>query len=58
MTSEQFSLKKFNVLEDNEYYYVFRALNRGDHQDIQNEITSKDGTVERIRTDRERYLEQ
>lgn len=58
MTSEQFSLKKFNVLEDNEYYYVFRALNRGDHQDIQNGITSKDGTVERIRTDRERYLEQ
>ena len=53
MIEELFSLKNFNVVEDDNYYYVFRALNRADHNDIKNHLT--DGV---IRTDRERYEEE
>ena len=43
-----FSIDNFNIISDNDNYYFFRALNNGDHKDIENGITS-------IRTNRERY---
>ena len=53
---EMFDIEKFNIISDEENYYFFRALNMSDNRDIEEKITvSKDGKVERIRTDRERY---
>lgn len=44
-----FDIEKFNIVEDNEFYYVFRSLEAGDISDIEAGITSC------MRTDRERY---
>ena len=52
MNSSLFDLNKFNVIEDDNYYYVFRALNKSDHNDRLNKITNGN-----IRTDRERFEE-
>lgn len=52
-----FSIEKFNIIKDKNNYYYFRALNLGDNTDLDNNIiTAKDGKIEKIRTDRERYL--
>ena len=49
-------IDKFNVIEDGENYYFFRALNMADNSDIEQGITvSEDGSIDRIRTDRQRY---
>lgn len=51
-----FDISKFNVLQDNDYYYFFRALNNADNNDIDNKLTTTtDGQILRIRTDRERF---
>ena len=51
-----FNLSNFNVLEDEENYYLFRALNREDNNDIENRITTNENDkIIRIRTDLERY---
>ena len=57
MTLEEiFSLDNFNVIEDNNNYYFFRALNKGDNNDIESGITlDSNSKIERVRTDRERY---
>ena len=56
MLDERFSLESFNIIEDNDYYYFFRALNMEDNSDIENGITlDNNGNIARIRTDRERY---
>lgn len=55
MKDELFDIRNFNVIEDNEYYYIFRALNRADHDDIINHFLETNQDPERIRTDRERY---
>lgn len=55
MNKELFELSKFNVLSDENNYYLFRALNNGDHLDIINGITTKDGIINRVRTDLSRY---
>lgn len=53
-----FSIEKFNIIKDKNNYYYFRALNMGDNSDLDNNIiTTKDGKIEKIRTDRERYLD-
>ena len=53
-----FDVNKFNIVEDEENYYFFRALNMADNSDIEQGTTvSADGKIERIRTDRERYEE-
>lgn len=55
---EVFGIDKFNIIQDDENYYFFRALNMADNSDIDNKITvSEDGVIERIRTDRERWEE-
>ena len=51
-----FNLEKFNIIQDEENYYFFRALNMADNNDIEQGITtSKSEKIERIRTDRERF---
>ena len=51
-----FDINNFNIIQDEENYYFFRALNMADNNDIEQGITSsKSGKIERIRTDRERF---
>lgn len=53
---ELLRIENFNIIQDEENYYFFRALNMADNNDVEQGITiSKDGRIERIRTDRERY---
>ena len=53
-----FDISNFNVIEDEENYYFFRALNMADNEDLeQGTILDSSGNFERIRTDRERYEE-
>ena len=53
-----FDVDKFNIIEDEENYYFFRALNMADNQDLETGITlDESGNFEKIRTDRERYEE-
>ena len=55
---EIFNIENFNIIEDEENYYFFRALNMADNQDLENgTILDENGNIERIRTDRERYEE-
>ena len=59
MKDDLFSIENFNVISDEKYYYVFRALNNGDHRDIEEQkITEDREGLARIRTDRERWEEQ
>ena len=55
MKKEFFDLSNFKVIQDEEYYYFFRALNNGDNSDITQGITTEESKIKRIRTDRERY---
>ena len=53
-----FDIDNFNIIEDEDNYYFFRALNMADNQDLETgTILDNTGNVERIRTDRERYEE-
>ena len=53
-----FDIDNFNIIEDEENYYFFRALNMADNQDLETGIIlDKTGNFEKIRTDRERYEE-
>lgn len=53
-----FDIDKFNIIDDDDNYYFFRALNLADNEDIENNITcDSNGEIQRIRTDRERYGE-
>ena len=53
-----FDIANFNVIEDEENYYFFRALNMADNEDLeQGTILDSSGNFKRIRTDRERYEE-
>ena len=56
MNLNVFNLENFNIIQDEENYYFFRALNMADNNDIEQGITtSENGKIERIRTDRERF---
>jgi len=57
MNNEIFDIDKFNIIEDEEYYYLFRALEDGDNEDIEKGIITAEKGFTRIRTDRERYEE-
>ena len=53
-----FDIENFNIIEDEENYYFFRALNMADNQDIEDgTVLDEKGNIARIRTDRERYEE-
>ena len=56
MEDNLFDINNFNIIQDDEYYYFFRALNMADNSDIEQQITVyANGKIERIRTDRERF---
>lgn len=56
MKKNIFDIDKFNIIQDEENYYFFRALNIADKTDIEQKTTiTTNGKIERIRTDRERY---
>lgn len=57
MINDVFSLKNFNVLEDNNNYYLFRALNKADNNDMADHFMATGEEPTRIRTDRERFEE-
>ena len=53
-----FDIDNFNIIEDEENYYFFRALNMADNQDLETGIIlDETGNIEKIRTDREKYEE-
>ena len=53
-----FDIENFNIIEDEENYYFFRALNMADNKDIENgTVLDEKGNIARIRTDRERHEE-
>ena len=46
------------IIEDGNYYYLFRALNMGDNSDLEKGIiTDENGNFTKIRTDRQRWEE-
>ena len=50
-----FNIENFNIIQDSDNYYFFRALNMADNADIDGNITTdENGNITRIRTDRER----
>ena len=55
MNNRLFDINNFNIIQVEENYYFFRALNMADNSDIEQNITTQNGNIERIRTDRERY---
>ena len=53
-----FNIENFNIIQDSDNYYFFRALNIADNADIDGNITTdENGNITRIRTDRERWEE-
>ena len=49
MNSEMFDIDKFNIIQDEDNYYFFRALNMADNRDIEEGITtSAYGEIERL----------
>ena len=51
-----FDIQNLNIIQDDENYYFFRALNMGDENDIETHLTSlDDGSLVQIRTDCARY---
>lgn len=57
MEKDIFSVDKFNVIEDEENYYFFRAFNNADNKDIEKGVITSANGFTRIRTDRERWEE-
>ena len=56
MNYNLFDINNFNIIQDEENYYFFRALNMADNADVEQQKTiSANGKIERIRTDRERF---
>lgn len=57
MKEEIFGIDNFNLISDNEYYYVFRALNLDDQAEIERGITTENGVQQRVITNKQRYPE-
>ena len=56
---KQFGIENYNLVQDDENYYLFRAMNNRDHKDIQDGIiTDSQGKVTRVRTDLASYEER
>ena len=56
---ELFGIDKFNIVQDADYYYIFRAIEPGDDEDIKvGIITNEAGDIISLRTDRERTEEK
>ena len=47
-----FGIENFNIIEDEENYYFFRALNMADNNNLETGVTlDNSGNIQRIRTD-------
>lgn len=57
MNEEIFGIENFNLISDEQYYYVFRALNVDDQREMNNGITSENGEIKRVLTNKQRYPE-
>ena len=58
MLDKIFNINTYNIIEDDNNYYFFRALNNGDLDDYNNKIiTDNNNKIKLIRTDLERYKE-
>jgi len=53
-----FNISDFNIIQDEQNYYFFRALNMADNADVENGRTSVKGKVVKIRSDRQRFEEK
>lgn len=53
MNNKVFNVDSLNIIEDSNYYYLFRALNIADHNDFVNNLNNGN-----IRTDGERFEEK
>lgn len=59
MNNKIFDYNGFNIIEDDNHYYIFRALEDGDILDINNQNISVNGnSISKIRTYKTRYNEQ
>lgn len=57
MNEEIFGIENFNLISNEQYYYVFRALNVDDQREMNNGITSENGEIKRVLTNKQRYPE-
>lgn len=57
MNEKIFGIDNFNLISDDQYYYVFRALNRDDQREIHEGITSVNGEIQKVLTNKQRYPE-
>lgn len=57
MNEKIFGIDNFNLISDNQYYYVFRALNLDDQAEIERGITTDNGIQQRVITNKQRYSE-
>ena len=57
MNEEIFGIDNFNLISDNQYYYVFRALNIDDQTEIDRGITANNGMIQKVITNKKRYPE-
>ena len=58
MENKLFDINGFNIIQDDENYYFFRALNMADMNDIEQNITTENEAIVRVRTDRERSVKE
>ena len=58
MENKLFDINGFNIIQDDENYYFFRALNMADMNDIEQNITTENEASVRVRTDRERSVKE
>ena len=54
MLDKVFNNETFDILEDEKYYYFFRALNKEDCNDLEKGTITKNNKIITIRTDRQR----
>ena len=57
MNEEIFGIENFNLISDEQYYYVFRALNIDDQTEIDRGITANNGVIQKVITNKQRYPE-
>lgn len=55
MKKNIFDIDKFNIIQDEENYYLFRALNMDDQKEISEGITAENGNIQRVLTNKQRY---
>ena len=55
MNKDVFGIESFNLISDDQYYYLFRASNMDDQRQISEGITSENGKIKTILTNKQRY---